>query len=316
MRIYRLLPWPLVLAAALMIPTVAQAQLVPGTGKKVENAGDDFEDPNWSYVYNLPKASEEIDEEKRLPGAYSTNRRWAESALRGTPDHVRRVETPVGGLPGSKGSLLIMSRDTGVPGTRSNKLQQDDLLAVIGRPIPVSRMPSFVVRVFVPPFEDFEKRTGITFGVRAGCSGPRTKTETAGGIVGFFGVTKTTTDVEPYWPGFFIHFNSKHDGRHKEDSAYFILRANQRGQDFRGPDIPGSGWWTLGMSFTPDGMVHYYARPGVEDLRPEDHLASMYCYGAKCETFETFFFNVCSPDDGRTWSTPWIIDDPTLYIAR
>lgn len=316
MRIICLLRWPMLLAAAFLLPTTANAQLVPGTGQKVAEAGDDFEDPEWSYVYNLPKASEEIDENKRLPGAYSTNRRWAESALRGTPDHVRRVETPAGGLPGSTGALLIMSRDTGVPGVRSGKLQQDDLLAVIGRQIPVTRMPSFVVRVFVPPFEDFEKRTGITFGVRAGCYGPRTKTEAAGGLVGFFGGTRTSTEVEPYWPGFFIHFNSKHDGRHKEDSAYFLLRANQRGQDFRGPEITESGWWTLGMSFTPDGMVHYYARPGVEDLRADDHLASMFCYGMKCQTLETFFFNICSPDNGRTWSTPWIIDDPELFIAR
>jgi len=29
--------------------------------------------------------------------------------------------------------------------------------------------------------------------------------------------------------------------------------------------------------------------------------------------FNTIFFNVCSVDDGKTWSTPWIIDDPKVY---
>ncbi len=316
MRTIGLIRWSLLVAATLVLPATAMAQLVPGTGQKVEGVGDDFEDPDWSYVYNLPKASEEIDGNKRLPGAYSTNRRWAEGALRGTPDHVRRVDTPVGGLPGSKGALLLMSRDTGVPGTRSGSVQQDDLLASMGRPISVSRMPSVVVRVFVPPFEDFEQRTGVTFGFRAGCSGPRTKTEQAGGLVGFFGGSRTTTSVDPYWPGFFVHFNSKASGRHQEDSAYFMIRANQRGQDVRGPEIIESGWWTLGMSFTPDGMVHFYARPGVEDLRAEDHITSSYCYGIKCQQVDTFFFNICSPDNGRTWSTPWIVDDPTLYVAQ
>jgi hypothetical protein len=30
----------------------------------------------------------------------------------------------------------------------------------------------------------------------------------------------------------------------------------------------------------------------------------------------TFFFNIVNNDDGRTWSTKWIIDDPELYVLR
>ncbi len=306
--------------ALLTTVEAVQAQLIPGTGNKVEQVGDDFEDPEWSFVYNLPKASDEQDGQTRMPGGFSKNRRWNESALRGVPDHLRRVETPAGGLPGSTGALLIMSRDTGIPGRPSNQMQQDDLLMNVqsrmGGNIPVSRMPNFVVRVFVPPFDDFERRTGITFGVRAGLFAPRTKTEQSGGLAAIFGGSRTTTSTEPYWPGFFVHFDPKAHEQGKEGACYFLLRANERGHDFRGPAITQSGWWTLGMSFTPDGMVHWYAKPGVENLTAADHLASRYCYGMKAQQFETVFFNICSPDNNRTWSTPWIVDDVELFLAR
>ena len=31
---------------------------------------------------------------------------------------------------------------------------------------------------------------------------------------------------------------------------------------------------------------------------------------------KTTLFNVLSGDDGKTWSTPWIVDDPSVYVAR
>ena len=68
------------------------------------------------------------------------------------------------------------------------------------------------------------------------------------------------------------------------------------------------------MSFTPDGMVHFYGHAGVEPLTAKDLLASKYPYGFKCETFQTFFFDIISPDDGKSWSTSWIVDDPMVYI--
>ncbi len=311
---------PIVAAAVLMAATAAQAQLVPGTGKKVEQVGDDFEDPEWGYIYNFPKASDEQDEQTRMPGGFSKNRRWNESALRGNPDHLRRVATPPGGLPGSTGSMLIMSRDTGIPNRPTGQMQQDDLLMNVqsrmGGLISVNRMPNFVVRVFVPPFDDFEKRKGITFGVRAGVFAPRTKSEESGGLAGLFGGSRTSTSMEAYWPGFFVHFDPAAHQQGKEDACHFLLRATERGHDFRGPNITQSGWWTLGMSFTPDGRIHWYAKPGVENLTAADHLASRFCYSMKAQNFETVFFNICSPDNTRTWSTPWIVDDVELFLAR
>ena len=64
------------------------------------------------------------------------------------------------------------------------------------------------------------------------------------------------------------------------------------------------------MSVTSDGRVHYYARQGVEDLRAQDHLYSSWPYGYQAEQFATHFFNSVNMNDGRTWSTPFIIDDP------
>ena len=66
---------------------------------------DDFEDPNWAYIPQDPKSTEDIDENQRGPMGRSTNGRWYEGIKRGHPDIVRRVPTPAGGLPGSTGSI-------------------------------------------------------------------------------------------------------------------------------------------------------------------------------------------------------------------
>ncbi|MCO6453857.1 MAG: hypothetical protein J5I93_00965 [Pirellulaceae bacterium] len=301
-------------AGCLLLSSPVLAQVVPGTGYQVTQVGDDFEDEDWSYEYNFPKSSSEQDEQVRAPVGRSTNGRWFESTKRGQPDEMRRVATPPDGLPGSNGSLLIRTLRSGVPGTLSHQMQQDDLLLNIsqrmGGTIPVSRTPNFVVRVWLPPFDQWEDRSGPTFAVRAGLR--TTKYETSKGLFGGRREPKT----EPYWPGMFIQFESETDRQYERDGAFFTVRATRNGSDFRGPRIEQTGWWTLGMSITPDGQLHYYASPGVDDLTPEDYIASQFPYGFRAETFNTFFFNICNRDDGRTWSTSWIIDDPQLYVLQ
>jgi hypothetical protein len=278
--------------------------------------GDDFEDPAWDYIFNLPKSSNNLDEQVRRPGGRSRNGRWEESALRGQPDVIRRVATPADGLPGSTGALAMRSLNTGIPNNITNQLQQDDLIMVgsnrLGGRISVSRGPSAVVRVWIPPLETWEPRTGNSFGMRADCQTHTTKKAE----VNLFSRSSTTKELEEYWPGIFIFLNSRSDGRNQRDSAYFMIRAGRNGGDIRGPVIEQTGWWTLGLSFTPDGMVHYYARPGVENLTAEDHITSQYPYGYRCEYFNTIFFNVANQDNGRSWSTEWIIDDPQLFLQR
>lgn len=278
----------------------AGTPFVPGTGEFLEDCSDNFEDAEWSYKYNFPKSSNEQDGRQRSPGGYSSNRLWREGAKRGTPDVVQRVPTPAGGIPGSQGAMMFATRNSGVPGRLSGTQQQDDLLmkfnTKLGRSIPVSWQPSCTVRVYLPPWNEWERRSGPSFGMRADCRGVK------GG------------SAEPYWPGMFVLFRPGNEKKGTEDHAKLTVRAGPRGNDVRSHDINEPGWWTLGMSFSPDGQIHYYARPGVDDLTADDYIMSSYPYNLRCRTFNSFFFNVANWDNGRSWSTKWIVDDPQIFV--
>lgn len=281
---------------------------VPGSGKKVHGLGDDFEDEKWGYNPAGHKSSFNIDKQQRLPGGISHNRLWSEAALRGQPDVVRRVEAPPGGIEGSKGAMMLRSYYSGIPGHPSYQVQQDDFLhntgAVIrGAYMPVHWMPNVVTHVYMPAWDQWERRTGNTFGFRAGMRATH-KVEKDG-----------VTDYEEYWPGFFI-WHQLPGGQFKEHSAHLQVRSDEWGRDLRGPSLKSETWYTLGMSFTPDGGVHYFVREGVDELRVEDHVTSFRPYNYTPRVFETFFFNTVNMDDGRTWSTPWIIDDSWLYVTN
>ena len=288
--------------------------VVPGTGVKVVKVGDDFEDPEWSYSPNLPKSSREIDGRERGPSGRAKNGRWYEGMKRGTPDVVRRVATPEGGIPGSEGSMLLQTLRTGVPGRPSHRMQQDDFIADVyyrlGGAVPVSQTPSVVTRVFLPPVSQWEDRTGPSFAFRAACLTYAWKEKKSNRG---FSSGGREWGRETYWPGFFIEFQSKTDRGREYDSAHLRIRANRNGGDFKSVQIEETGWWTLGMSFTSDGAIHYYASQGVDDLTADDFLTTQFPYGFRCQHFKTFFYNVCNGDNDRTWSTSWIVDDPTVY---
>ncbi|MCC9658209.1 hypothetical protein [Rhodopirellula halodulae] len=295
----------------------AQRPVVPGTGTELVGVADDFEDESWNYIPNNPKSTEDIDENQRAPMGKSTNGRWYEGIKRGHPDVVQRVPTPAGGLPGSEGALLMRSKFTGIPGNASGTMHQDDFIANVQyrlkRRIDVAEVPSVTTRVFLPPVAEWEQRSGPHFGFRLAL-------ETTAMIekeIGLFKLKRKELGNEIYWPGMFVEFESKADSRKRtDDYAYLRIRGNQRGADFRGPQITTTGWWTLGMSVTPDGMVHYYASPGIDELTEEDYITSQFPYGYEAERMRTFFYNICSADDGRRWSTSFIVDDPKVYLVR
>lgn len=293
----------------------AQMLLIPGTGTLVDEVGDHFEDEKWSYTFESPKGSGAINHVDNFPAGYSVNGRWSESTYRGQPDVVQRVPTPPGGLPESKGALLIRSLHTGVPGRSSYQMQQDDLLCNINTKmngyIPVSWNPNFVVRVYLPPFEQWEDRSGPSFGVRADLMGSKIDN-----MVRFRNFMNNGREMEQYWPGFFICHQRKQETADGKPAAYFIMRAGNQGEDLQGPMIKELGWWTIGMSFTPDGRVHYFASPGLDRLKREDHIGSYYPHGFRADRFQTFFFNVVNGDNGRTWSTPWVVDDCMFYMTK
>ena len=309
------LPW--LMGASLLLlgsGAVRGGPVVPGTGTKLPQVGDDFEDESWEYNYNLPKSSQNIDGQNRYPSGESKNGRWYEGMKRGQPDLIKRVPTPPGGLPGSQGSLLLRSLFTGIPGRPSYQMQQDDFIADVSSRIgslSASQTPSAVVRVFLPPFEKWEQRNGPHFAFRLALDTTVWKQPSGRGSR----FASSRREAETYWPGFFVELQRKGDGR-DHDSAHLRIRANQWGGDIPGPELPTTGWWTFGMTVTPDGMVHYYAKSGIEDLTEKDYIMSQLPYGYRCQQFGTFFFNVCNGDDGRTWSTEWIIDDPAVYCVQ
>lgn len=295
--------------------------MVPGTGLKLEQVGDDFEDPNWVFHPNGMKSSEEQDDQRREPAGRTQNGRWYEGIKRGYPDLVRRVPTPAGGIAGSTGAMLMRSVHTGIPGRPSFQMQQDDFICNVwqrvGYKIPVSYSPSCVARIYMPHAKEWENRTGPTFGFR-------TSLQTHAFVVpahkkdkkNLFGRPhrKEWTD-ETYWPGMFVEFRSDTDRNEANDTAYWRIRGNTMGHEVRGPDIDETGWWTVGMSVTADGRVHYYISKGVDDLTANDYVTSQFPYGYKAELFKTFFFNVCNMDNGRTKSTDWIVDDCGVYLG-
>jgi len=302
-----------------IVTTIAQGQyspeiLVPGTGVQLIQVGDDFEDEAWEFFPNNPKSSEDIDKNQRMPMGKSNNGRWYEGAKRGHPDVVKRVPTPPGGLAGSESSLLLKSLQTGIPKSFSNTMHQDDFICNVqyrlGGTVKVEQSPSMTTRVYLPPMEKWEKRNGPHFAFRAAVETTIQETKNK-----FLFSSKEEKD-EIYWPGLFILKAARNENGKQVSYAHFRVRADKRGGDFMGPEIKTLGWWTLGISFTPDGLTHYFAKPGVEELTQADYIATAMPYGYRCEEVRSFFYNVVNGDNGRDWTTDWIIDDPKFYVAK
>ncbi len=305
-------------------PASEYGAVVPGTGTRIDFVGDPIEDPEWEFIHNHPKSSREQDEQTRFPNGRATNGRWFEGPERGQPDLMKVVPTPAGGLPDSQFALLMRTLHSGVPGRLSFEVQQDDLIvdgvSRIGA-IPVAEIPSIVTRVYLPPAEEWENRTGPHFGFRGTASTTIMKTEEKsqqrfGRLRSFR--PQTYQAKEQYWPGIWVHFRSETDSNVQQDSAFLTVRGNRLGHDFNVKEIAADefGWWTFGMSFTADGRVHYYAKQGVDELTEADHLTSQLPYSYAAEIMENMFFNICNYDDGKTWSTPFVIDDPRLYVVK
>lgn len=284
----------------LLAPAPIAAQVVPGTGIHLTEVGDDFEDPEWEWIANEPKSTNHINGRTNRPLGQSKNGRWYESAYRGQPDVVKIVPTPAGGLSGSTQALLLQSYYTAIPGRTSNEKEanQDDLMLNVSSRLkgyqPVSRSPNCVVRVYLPAWDQWQQRPGASFALRADVVGTR------------------QGKSEASWPGIFIQYQPPRRGG--EPSAGLILRGREHG-DYLAKQITETGWWTLGMSFTPDGRCHYYASPGVDDLTEEDLIASHFPYNFRITRFNGFYFNIFNQNNGRSWSTPWIIDSPALYVV-
>jgi hypothetical protein len=297
-------------AAGVLLAAQASAQgaggvPIPGTGFKLDQVGDDFEDEGWKYIPNHPKSSDEQDKQQRLPAGASKNNRWFEPVMRGQPDMVKRIATPDGGPEGSTGSLYLASFQPGILGSPRGNVEQDDFCAntmgPMGGMLPIAWQPNCIARVYVPPLDTWEQRNGSTFGYRVGVRATHTK--------------KKTGQKEEYWPGIIFRMEQRTVEQRTQRYIRLLVRANENGADVPSAYIVEPGWYTLGITCTANGAMHYFFREGVEDLAAEHRLASYFPYGYRAAMFETFFFNVLAQDNGRTWSTPWVVDDAYLYLS-
>ena len=84
------------------LAATATAQVIPGTGMRAAEVGDDFEDEKWTYNTASPKSSYEQDEQIRNPGGSSTNGRWAESTNAAIPTSSGACRLPPMGFPEAK----------------------------------------------------------------------------------------------------------------------------------------------------------------------------------------------------------------------
>jgi hypothetical protein len=206
---------------------------------------------------------------------------------------------------------MLKSLKTGIPGSPSYKMQQEDFILNVqyrtGGSIPVAKNPSVTTRVYIPPTDQWERRSGPHFAFRVALE---TTKKTPRKI--FFMTTQDEDEV--YWPGLFVCMDTKESIKSDQDRIYFRVRSNGQGGDMKGPDI-NPGWWTLGISVSSNGAVHYYARPGIEDLTSEDYITTQYPYNYKAETFRSAFFNVVNADNGKSWTTTWIVDDTYVFLG-
>ncbi len=73
-------------------------------------------------------------------------------------------------------------------------------------------------RVFLPPVDEWENRSGPHFGFRLALETTAMVDKEVG--IGIFKRTKREMGNEIYWPGMFIEFESKSQTRKPDDYAY------------------------------------------------------------------------------------------------
>ena len=220
---------------------------------------------------------------------------------RGTPDVVKRVATPPGGIEGSTGALLFATKYSGIPGTISNEQQQDDLLMMfdrrLGRSISMSlaaelhgaRLPA-AVRTVGEAQRPVVRHAGRLPRPQAG----RQHRKPIGPACSCCSATQTARASRKTSPS----------SRSAPARAATTSAASRSYEP---------GWWTLGMSFSPDGQIHYYASHGVDDLTADDYLdvAVSRTASAACRS-TTSSSTWPTGTTAASWSTQWVIDDPKI----
>ena len=210
---------------------------VLGRTKPLYVLWDDFEDPDWSYN---PQTEE------------FANKLWRGGSSRGVPELLERVPTPNGGKKGSTGALEIRTNEIEI--YRDGHLGQEDLLTAeyeqkLGRKLTRADQPVFIVRVWLPPFDQWGDY--YSFGFRH---------------ESFLENGSKDQHYSTIWLTYDRGINPK---------PFFKYRVGTNELFYEVYDprlIEKDGWWTIAVAFDENGFCHYYARPGAGDLTEEDRL--------------------------------------------
>lgn len=176
---------------------------------------DDFEDSNW-----------------HIEGLW----RGGNPSGRGTPELITRVTTPLGGKVGSTGALEI--RTNSIDSDESP--DQEDFLTAeytprLGRRLTLADQPVFLVRVWLPPFNQWGAY--YRFGFRHE----------------YFLMNGSKT-----YSSIFLEYKKRAGPK-----PVVIIRIDKN--EYANPNwvIDRDGWWTLAVGFDEKGVDYFYAYPGL-----------------------------------------------------
>ena len=233
-----------------------------------------------------------------------------------SPTRSKSIPTPPAACAGSQQALLLRTLNSGIPG-----------YALQRRPAgrPDRQLPR------TPPRRHPRRRTPQLHRPRLPAAGRAVGTALRPAVrlprqpvdghhrrktTGFFS-SGSSTEVEPYWPGMWIHFRAnahqEHQGRHG------LHRRPRRPHGPRLPrprDRPSSAGGRSACRSPPTAWCTTTPAPASTSSPPPTTSRRSIPYSYTARDFRTYFFDVCNRNDGRTWSTPFVIDDPKLYVVR
>lgn len=246
---------------------------------------DDFEDKDWHYDYQK----------------HVCYRGFWRTDDRGEPDLLKHVDTPIGGKVGSTGALEMRTNQN----DNDRDPTQDDLLTVefkdkLGRELTRADQPVFIVRVWLPPFDQWN--IGLTiFGFRQ---------------------TARLNDNSDYYQSIWLAHNG-----HK---PLFFLRngiAYPNGtqvafNDDRRYIVTQPGWWTLAIAYDEKGAGHYYASPSTDSPTERNRMVDTTQFRTIGGIDSPFmdhmgysFFSLGYPGEEKI-SPRFVIDDYEVWVVK
>jgi len=266
---------------------------VLGRFRCLDSLCDDFEDENWHYDYSKHTCFRKFWRGNPDVGG----------SQRGEPELLARVPTPYGGKNGSSGALEI----------RTNKIDsgkvpdQEDLLTIefeeiLGYKLSRIHQPVFIVRVWLPPFDEW----GDTY---------------------YFGfrLEASSDNNGDYYPSIWLkkedNYNPYIAVSIRTPQAVAMTKYYKKNLcDIPIKGINQDGWWTLAIAFDKSGVGYYYARSGSSDLREEDKIYTTTRfeteYGIKdlhMDCINYNLFKIAYPKTGNT-SPRFVIDDFEVWV--